>query len=60
MGKTRAMREAVLAVLPDAPVFIPTSQQQLAATLEAGLPPGCVVWLDELQTFVDRTSWEPA
>ena len=55
-GKSRTMREAVVAVLPDAPVFIPAGQRELAATLETGLPAGCVVWLDELQTHLDHTA----
>lgn len=52
-GKTRALYEAVSVVLPNWPLLRPASGQSLLDMLERGIPPSCVVWLDDIQNFLD-------
>jgi|GEM_PF-3274887 len=55
-GKTRSLYEAVLKVLPDWQLVAPTSSTHLVQVLTAGVPAGTVVWLDELQKKLTKTS----
>ena len=54
VGKTRTLHHAVLQVLPDWPVLFPSDAPQLRALLEAGVPSGAVLWLDELEIYLDH------
>jgi predicted component of type VI protein secretion system len=52
VGKTRCAAEAVKALLPDWWLVHPAGPAQVAA-LAAAPPPQTVVWLDELQRYLD-------
>ena len=52
VGKTRCAAEAVRAVLPDWWLVHPGGPAEVAA-LAAAPPPRTVVWLDELQRYLD-------
>ena len=52
VGKTRCAVEAVRAVLPDWWLVHPAGPAEVAA-LAAAPPPRTVVWLDELQGYLD-------
>jgi hypothetical protein len=52
VGKTRCAVEAVMAVLPDWWLVHPAGPAEVAA-LAAAPPPRTVVWLDELQDYLD-------
>ena len=52
VGKTRCAAEAVRALLPDWWLMHPGGPDQVAA-LAAAPPPRTVVWLDELQRYLD-------
>ena len=52
VGKTRCAAEAVKAVLPDWQLVHPAGPAEVAA-LAAGPIPRTVVWLDELQRYLD-------
>jgi hypothetical protein len=52
VGKTRCAVEAVKALLPDWRLVHPAGLDQVAA-LEQSLSPRTVVWLDELQRYLD-------
>jgi hypothetical protein len=52
VGKTRSAVEAVKALLPDWWLVHPAGPDQVAA-LAAAPPPRTVVWLDELQRYLD-------
>ncbi len=52
VGKTRTLYEAVLAALPDWWLVHPAGPGEVAA-LAAALTPRTVVWLDELQRYLD-------
>ncbi len=52
VGKTRSAAEAVLALLPDWWLVHPGGPEQVAALAQAP-PPRTVVWLDELQRYLD-------
>lgn len=54
-GKTRAVYEAVAAVLPDWPLVYPADADELAA---ADIGPRTVLWLDEAQRYLCGTSGE--
>ncbi|MDT9698439.1 hypothetical protein [Streptomyces sp. P17] len=54
-GKTRAVYEAVAAVLPDWPVVHPADADELAA---ADIGPRTVLWLDETQRYLCGASGE--
>ena len=53
VGKTRCAVEAVKAVLPDWWLVHPVAPDQIAALAQAP-PARTVVWLDELQRYLDR------
>jgi hypothetical protein len=55
-GKTRSLYEAVREVLPEWQLVAPTSSTHLVQVLTAGVPAGTVVWLDELQKKLTKTS----
>ena len=52
VGKTRAAAEAVKALLPDWWLVHPADPAEVTALAQA-LPPRTVVWLDELQRYLD-------
>jgi hypothetical protein len=52
VGKTRCAREAVKALLPDWWLAHAAGAAEVAALAEA-LPPRTVVWLDELQRYLN-------
>jgi hypothetical protein len=52
-GKTRALREALITQLPSWPLIRPTSSLDLVRQISTGIPSGCVLWLDELQNYLD-------
>ena len=52
VGKTRCAAEAVKALLPDWWLMHPAGPDEVAALAQA-LPPRTVVWLDELQRYLD-------
>ncbi|MDX3282508.1 hypothetical protein [Streptomyces scabiei] len=56
-GKTRAVYEAVAAVLPDWPVMRPADADELNA---ADIGPRTVLWLDETQRYLNGVSGERA
>jgi thioredoxin-like negative regulator of GroEL len=58
VGKTRAMFEAVRAVLPEWWLLHPADTQAVAE-LAADPPPRMVVWLDELQRYLDAGGGPP-
>ncbi len=51
VGKTRTLYEAVMAALPDWWLVHPAGPDEVAAL--AAAPPRTVVWLDELQRYLD-------
>ncbi|MFE5941676.1 hypothetical protein [Streptomyces sp. NPDC056480] len=60
-GKTRAVYEAVAAVLPDWPVVHPADADELAAWIEAShIDPRTVLWLDETQRYLNGAPGERA
>ncbi|WP_406436662.1 hypothetical protein OHB14_61715 [Streptomyces sp. NBC_01613] len=60
-GKTRALYEAVAAVLPDWPVLFPADAEELTAWIEAAdIDPRTVLWLNETQRFLDGGAGERA
>ena len=60
-GKTRALYEAVAAVLPDWPVLFPADAEELTVWVEAdGIDPRTVLWLNETQRFLDGAAGERA
>ncbi|WP_419992643.1 hypothetical protein [Streptomyces boninensis] len=60
-GKTRALYEAVAAVLPDWPVVFPADAAELTAWAEAGaIEPRTVLWLNETQRYLDGAMGERA
>ena len=52
VGKTRTLYEAVMAAVPDWWLVHPSGPDEVAA-LAAAPPPRTVVWLDELQRYLD-------
>jgi hypothetical protein len=52
VGKTRSVVEAVKALLPDWWLVHPAGPEEVAALAQAP-PPRTVVWLDELQRYLD-------
>ncbi|WP_200307335.1 hypothetical protein [Streptomyces adelaidensis] len=56
-GKTRAVYEAVAAILPDWPVLHPADADELTA---ADVGPRTVLWLDETQRYLSGASGEKA
>lgn len=60
-GKTRALYEAVAAVLPDWPVLFPADAEELTAWIEDdGIDPRTVLWLNETQRYLDGAAGERA
>ena len=60
-GKTRALYEAVAAVLPDWPVLFPADAEELAEWVEGdGIDPRTVLWLNETQRYLDGAAGERA
>ncbi|WP_367047075.1 hypothetical protein [Streptomyces sp. Je 1-332] len=60
-GKTRAVYEAVAAVLPDWPVVHPADADEVAAWIEASrIGPRTVLWLDEAQRYLSGGPGERA
>ncbi|WSQ15198.1 hypothetical protein OG604_50095 [Streptomyces sp. NBC_01231] len=58
-GKTRALYEAVAAVLPDWPVLFPADAEELTAWIEDdGIDPRTVLWLNETQRYLDGAAGE--
>jgi hypothetical protein len=53
VGKTRCALEAVRALLPDWWLVHPAGPAEVAALAQAPPPPQTVVWLDELQRYLD-------
>jgi hypothetical protein len=58
-GKTRTLYEAIRAVLPTWQLIAPRTAADLTRSLEAGIPPSTVVWLDELQDRLTHTGEGP-
>ena len=52
VGKTRTLYEAVLAALPDWWLVHPAGPDEVTALAQSP-PPRTVVWLDELQRYLD-------
>ncbi|MEU6790304.1 hypothetical protein ABZ907_01280 [Nonomuraea wenchangensis] len=52
-GKTRALWEAARTVLPDWTLAAPADTAELCAWLERGADPCTVLWLNEMQRFLD-------
>lgn len=57
-GKTRALHQALTdptLSLGQWPIYHPRTQDDLTRQLQNGLPGGTIVWLDELQRYLDHT-----
>ena len=60
-GKTRALYEALLEVVPDCPLVRPTNADELLELLQEGrFRAGTVLWLNEAQYYLDGNSGERA
>lgn len=59
-GKTRALYEAVTAVLPTWPLVYPRTAEDLLHVLADGVEPGTVLWLNETQNHLLDTHGERA
>jgi hypothetical protein len=60
VGKTRTLHHAIERVLPDWPMLSPVDATALHATLEQGVPAGSVLWLDELEIYLEEAEYGPA
>uniref|UniRef100_UPI002F910620 hypothetical protein n=1 Tax=Streptomyces sp. NBC_01592 TaxID=2975889 RepID=UPI002F910620 len=61
IGKTRALREALVALAPDRPLLRPVGSQDLVDLIkDDAIPPHAVLWLNESQRFLGDAHGEKA